>query len=321
MQKIEFTIEKELQHQGICDASGAIALGENHFIVANDESNLLRIYAADQSGSAIATVDIHSYFDNNPNAKEVDLEAAAQIDDVIYWISSHGRNKKGKFRPERHQLFAHKRQPSGWEFEQIGRSYTQLVLGDMLNDSRLDRYRLKDAEQLPPKAVGGLNIEGLSVTPSGELLIGFRSPVVNGKALLVPLNNPRELVEGAAAVLGDPIELDLGGLGIRSVEYWEAQNQYIIVAGASDAGDRFALYQWSGLDEPPQRIEGTGFPSDFRPEAVLFYPHRPNDFQLLSDDGSLVRVNDLPCKEIEDEHHPQKFFRSLWVRGHKVVQE
>jgi hypothetical protein len=320
MQKIEFTIEQELQHQGICDASGAIALGENHFIVANDESNLLRIYAADQSGSAIATVDIHSYFDNNPNAKEVDLEAAAQIDDIIYWITSHGRNKKGKFKPERHQFFAHKRQSSGWEFEQIGRSYTQLVLDDMLSDSRLDRYRLKDAEQLPPKAVGGLNIEGLAVTPCGELLIGFRSPVVNGKALLVPLNNPRELVEGAAAVLGNPIELDLGGLGIRSVEYWKAQKQYIIVAGALDGGGRFALYQWSGLDEPPQQIRGTGFPSDFRPEAVLFYPHRPNYFQLLSDDGSLVRVNDLPCKEIEDEQHPQKFFRSLWVRVHEVVE-
>jgi hypothetical protein len=30
MQKIKFTVEPELQHQGICDASGAIALGENH---------------------------------------------------------------------------------------------------------------------------------------------------------------------------------------------------------------------------------------------------------------------------------------------------
>lgn len=322
MQKIEFTIEKELQHQGICDASGAIALGDNHFIVANDESNLLRIYAADQSGSAIATVDIHSYFDNNPKAKEVDLEAAAQIGDINYWITSHGRNKKGKFKPERHQFFANKRQPSeSWQFEQIGRSYTQLVLDDMLNDSRLDRYRLKDAEQLPPKKDGGLNIEGLSITPSGELLIGFRSPIVDGKALLVPLNNPRELVEGAQAILGNPIELDLGGLGIRSVEYWETQNQYIIVAGAVDGSDRFALYQWSGLDEPPQQIEGTAFPSDFRPEAVLFYPQRPNYFQLLSDDGSLVRVEDLPCKDIEDEHHSQKFFRSLWVRGHDVVQQ
>jgi len=322
MQKIEFTIEKELQHQGMCDASGAITLGENHFIVANDETNLLRIYAADQSGSAIATVDIHSYFDNNPNAKEVDLEAATQIDDTLYWITSHGRNKKGKFKPERHQFFANKRQSSeGWQFEQVGKSYTQLVLGDMLNDSRLDRYRLKDAEQLPPKNAGGLNIEGLSVTPSGELLIGFRSPIVDGKALLVPLKNPRELLEGSQAILGNPIELDLGGLGIRSVDYWEAQNQYIIVAGASDASDRFALYQWSGLDEPPQQIDGTGFPSDFRPEAVLFYPHRPNYFQLLSDDGSQVRVNNLPCKEIEDEQHPQKFFKSLWVRGREVGQQ
>jgi hypothetical protein len=50
MQNLNFTSGKELQHQGICDASGAFALDDNRFIVANDEDNLLRVYSADESG-------------------------------------------------------------------------------------------------------------------------------------------------------------------------------------------------------------------------------------------------------------------------------
>jgi Protein of unknown function (DUF3616) len=317
MQSLTLTIEKELWHQGICDSSGAIALGKHHFVVANDEDNLLRIYDADQSGTPVMIYDANEYFDNNPDGKEVDIEAAAQLGDVIYWITSHGRNKKGKLKPERHQFFATQiHRSETWRFKQIGASYTQL-LEDMIADSRLDSYRLETAAELPPKEPGGLNIEGLCATPAGHLLIGFRNPIVEGKALVVPLENPQPLVNGARAILGEPIALDLGGLGIRSIEYWERQERYIIVAGAIDGSDRFALYQWSGSNEPPQRIEGA-VPSDFRPEAVLFYPDRPEQFQLLSDDGSLNRGSGLTCKDIEDPQHPEKYFRSLWV---SVVQE
>jgi hypothetical protein len=317
MPEITFTVEKELRHQSICDSSGATALDADHFVVANDEDNNLRVYKAHESGHPIAVENINTYFDNNPEDKEVDLEASAQLGDVIYWISSHGRNKKGKFKPERHQFLATRliEGKKNWQVQQVGRSYTRLILDDMFNDPRLSPYQLTEAEKLPPKALGGLNIEGLSATPAGTLLIGFRSPVVEGKALLVPLQNPKDLLEGEKAILGDPIALDLDGLGIRSLEYWQPQDQYIIVAGAQDGSDRFGLYRWSGeADAAPQLIQGTGYPTDFRPEAVLFYPDYPQHFQLLSDDGSLVRTDGLPCKEIVDEENPQKYFRSLWVK-------
>jgi len=320
MKKIRCTVEQELQHEQICDASGAIALGEDHFVVANDEDNLLRIYQADRSGKPVE-VDINHYFDNNPNGEETDLEAVAQLDGMIYWITSHGRNSKGKFKPARHQFFANRLSRSnGIEFEQVGRSYTQLVLRDMFNDQRLKCYQLEAAEKIPPKSAGGLNIEGLTITPKGHLLIGFRNPIIQGKALLLPLKNPRKLVEkkGTKANFGKPIELDLGGLGIRSIEYWQREQCYLIVAGAYDSSEQFALYQWSGLDQTPQRLDVVGLPSDFRPEGILFYPGREQQFQLLSDDGSLKRIGDVPCKEIADKNSPQKYFRSLWVRVHEV---
>ncbi|WP_404790131.1 DUF3616 domain-containing protein [Altericista sp. CCNU0014] len=321
MESFRFSVEKELQHQGICDASGAVALDENRFVVANDEDNILRVYQAHHSGKSDRRIDINQYFDNNPKSDEVDIEGVAQIDRIIYWISSHGRNKNGKLKPERRQFFANQLLTDDPEklFKQVGLSYTQL-LEDVLKDKRLKKYQLEDAEKLPPKEKGGLNIEGLASTPDRELLIGFRNPIPEGKALLVPLLNPRALLEqNTNAMLGEPIELDLNGLGIRSLEYWQSQNTFIVIAGAYDGSDRFALYQWSGLrHEDPELMEVTGMPSDFRPESVLFYPNCEDRFQLLSDDGSIARSEGIPCKDIKvkpGEEHPHKFFRSVWIRS------
>jgi hypothetical protein len=77
------------------------------------------------------------------------------------------------------------------------------------------------------------------------------------------------------------------------------------------------LYQWSGLDESPQLIEGIDFPLDFRPEAVLFYPNRTNQFHLLSDDGTIKRNGDISCKKIKSPEDSPKYFRSIWVRIHQ----
>jgi hypothetical protein len=320
METSRFRVETELQHQGICDASGAVVLDEAHFVVANDEDNVLRVYRSDISGtpvSGFSGTDINDYFDNNPKEKEVDIEGAAQLGEMFYWITSHGTNKEGKSRPERRQFFGNKLSICDGAkcFKQVGCSYTRL-LEDMLKDEQLDRYQLEAAAKIPPKEKGGLNIEGLAATPDREIFIGFRNPIPQDKAILLTLKNPIDLLENnASAVFDDPIELDLNGLGIRSIDYWESQNRFVIIAGAYDGSDRFSLYQWSGLkDDNPQPIEVTGLPSSFRPESVLFYPNRDRQFQLLSDDGSIERSEGTPCKDIKDGDNPHKYFRSLWIR-------
>lgn len=318
-QNLSFTIEKELQHLGICDASGAVALDENRFIVANDEDNILRVYSANKSDAKLEEVDINDYFHKSDPEKEVDIEAATKLNEYIYWITSHGRNKYGERKPRRHQFFVNKISNSGKKIlEQVGYSYTQLVFKDMFKDDQLKKYNLDRAEKLAPKKEGGLNIEGLTATPNGELLIGFRNPIPQGKALVVPLTNPLELVQKdenkVNAILGEPIELDLGGLGIRGIEYWQIYQVYLIVAGAYDSSNKFALYWWSGnRKDTPKKIELIDFPPDFRSEAILFYPNRKNQFQLISDDGAIIRADGKECKEIKDENHSEKYFRSLWI--------
>ena len=319
MQKLSFSVVKELPHKGICDASGAVALDDNRFIVANDEDNVLRVYSANKSGVPLEIIDINNYFPNNPKKKEVDLEAATELNGRIYWITSHGRNKDRERKPQRHQFFATEiTNPSQPVLKQVGKSYTQLVFKDMFHDKRLKKYNLEKAEELAPKEKGGLNIEGLTATPNGELLIGFRNPIPRGKALILPLTNPLDLIQKdeneVQASFGNPIELDLEGLGIRSIEYWQAYQIYLIIAGAYDGGDEFALYWWSGnCQDTPKKIDLIDLPVDFRPEAVLFYPNRRNQLQILSDDGAIIRVDGKECKEIQGENHPEKYFRSLWV--------
>jgi hypothetical protein len=39
MSDLNFSIIQELRHQGICDASAAVSLGEDRFIVGSDEAD------------------------------------------------------------------------------------------------------------------------------------------------------------------------------------------------------------------------------------------------------------------------------------------
>jgi hypothetical protein len=307
-----------LKHFGVCDASAAIPLGQDQFIVGNDEAdeelgNLLRIYSSQESGKVTTLpISINEFVNTR---KEIDLEAVTELNGVIYWITSHGRNSGGEIKPKRHQLFATKLTGEDNVLEQVGQSYTRLLYWDLLTESKLKGLRENDVERLAPK-LGGINIEGLTATPEGDLLIGFRSPLVDEKALLVPLKNPLALVTQTEtkAQFGEPILLDLNGFGVRSIEYWSVIKAYIIIAGEVGGGDRFALYLWSGNpNENPELIDLT-LPTDFRPESVLFYPHLSDRFQILSDDGTIRRVDGQECKDIKDSENPEKYFRSIWVQ-------
>ncbi|MCE6966894.1 hypothetical protein, partial [Cereibacter sphaeroides] len=58
-------------------------------------------------------MDLNIFLGIDPQGKnpEADLEGLSRIGDTVYAITSHGRNKDGKFRPNRHRLFALKVTP------------------------------------------------------------------------------------------------------------------------------------------------------------------------------------------------------------------
>jgi Protein of unknown function (DUF3616) len=307
------------KHFGMCDASAAVAVGPTMFVVANDEDNVLRVYRRDTSGEMVHTLDLTSFLKADMEHPEADIEGATRIGERVYWITSHGTNKNGEPRPSRHRLFATEVNIAGDQvtITSIGRPYKDLVK-DLAKTPALKDYKLGDAAKRPPEQVkkpnqvAGLNIEGLSATPHGTLLIAFRNPIPNGKALLVPLENPKEVIEkkGQAATLGKPILLSLGGRGIRSIEYFEAWGKYLIVAGPpNDTGD-FTLYQWSGASsEVPEPIPEVTF-QGLHPEALITYPGERTKIQILSDDGE-VQIEGRDCKHKKVEP-AKKSFRSVW---------
>lgn len=302
-----------LEHLGMCDASAAIAIDTTKFIVANDEDNYLRIYKNHESGPPLQEINIEPFLIPDPDNREADIEGAAHIEDVVFWITSHGRNKKGKRIDRRYEIFAAKinrsdSSPTDSIVTGFGQPYTRLQ-EDMLNEPRLRRYDLEKSEKLPPKEKDGFNIEGLCATPERHLLIGFRNPIPDGQALIVPLINPLEVIQGKPAALGDPVELNLDGLGIRSLEYWKERDIYLIVAGAFDSSDTFKLFRWSGGGSKPELMSGIDF-SDLRIEGLLTYPGESSRFHVLSDDGTRF-LNGKECKELANPS--DRRFRSLWV--------
>jgi hypothetical protein len=293
---------------GMCDASAGVALATNLFAVGNDEDNVIRTYRIDRTNAPVQTTNLSSFLRVDWRWPETDLEGAAWLGDWIFWLGSHGRNRDGAFRESRHRLFATRLEKTGdtVRLVPVGRPY-QNLLSDLLRDRRLAPFHLAAASRLPPKSPGALNLEGLCAAPGTNLLIGFRNPVPQGRALLVPLLNPFDLVADRAARFGDPILLDLGGQGIRDIGFW--QGRYVIIAGAADGAGHSHLYFWAGGAAEPRRVDGVHL-KGFNPEAVVVYPENAEAFQLLSDDGAML-LHGVDCKKLADPS--QRRFRSVWV--------
>lgn len=300
-------------YKGMCDASAAVALNENTFIVANDEDNDLRIFDKNKPNE-LERIKLSEIFKGkiyDGDNLEIDLEGATRLGDKIFWIGSHSTSKNGKARPSRQKLFAVKTSPDGkgkFNTLSVGKIYTDLI-SDLEKDARFKDFKLKEAKSIKPKDIGGLSIEALAATPEGHLLIGFRNPLlggkissekilINGKSLIVELLNPLEVIEGKPAKFAAPVVLDLDGFGIRGMEYDKSQKRYVIVAGhyfdrqevnpQNTKLSESRLYLWSGkIAEKPQYQQKINL-IGFNAETVFVYPQSKKGLvEIFSDDGKV----------------------------------
>ncbi|MFI8004260.1 hypothetical protein [Streptomyces sp. NPDC086010] len=242
---------------GSSDASAAVDVGGGYAVVADDESNTLRLYDLAASGAPVRTWDVASKLGVS---KEIDIEGAARVGNTVYWTGSLGNNKDGEYKADRNTVFTTTVTGSGASTQlTVGRSYRKLrddlVAWDEANGDRFG-FAAGTEDGEAPKQIDGFNVEGLEFAPGSTTTayVGFRAPLVppksGGKALIVPVTNFDKVTgSGAKAVFGTPIELDLGGLTIRDIRK-NAADQYLIVAGsweADDNSDPYALYSWDGV--------------------------------------------------------------------------
>ena len=298
------TAQAATVYRGPCDASAATALDADHFVVGDDEHNILHIYRRGQA-QPVGRADLSAFL-ATVNGEEADIEGAAAVGTRIYWITSHARDAKGRVRPDRHRFFATDVIPGNPPtLKPAGQAYARL-LDDLLAADTLAPYRLARAAQRTAEAEGGLNIEGLAATPEGTLLIGLRNPLHRGRALLIPLLNPGELIDGGRARFGAPVEINLDQRGIRSIE--RIGTSYVIAAGPTADAGSFALFRWSGrAGEAAAMITGIDL-RDLRPEALFAIPGGKS-VQVLSDDGG-IRVGGVECKKLPAG---RQTFRSLTI--------
>lgn len=310
--------------EGACDASGAVSVDGTRFVVADDEDNTLRVYDALAGGAPLESSDVSGAIALSPEAKkakkkqkrkkkakspkvrEADLEGATRLGDHAIWVSSHGQTKGGKRVEDRHRYFVTEIPQHQQPLRVVGVVYRHL-LDDLLSAEQLAPYGLVEAARRAARTPGSLDIEGLTAAPEGFVWLGFRSPVPRGKALMVPLLNPVGLSTATPARWGPPVELDLGGRGIRALSWWGGR--YLIVAGApgpSADGPPTALYTWTasaGVARAPLEL------GELNVEAV-FSPDDRAEILLLADDGDR-ELDGVRCKDLEDPADKQ--FRGVWV--------
>ncbi|GAA1368952.1 hypothetical protein GCM10009612_56410 [Streptomyces beijiangensis] len=310
---------------GSSDASAAVDVGDGYVVVADDESNVLRLYSRSASGAPVKTWDVSDALGAD---KEIDIEGAARVGNTIYWTGSLGNNKDGEYKADRNTVITTTVSGSGANTAlTVAGSYHKLrddlVAWDKMNGNGYG-FAAGVADGQVPKQIDGFNVEGLEFAPGSTTTayIGFRAPLVppkgGGKGLIVPVTNiDKVLGSGAKAVFGTPIELDLGGLAIRDIRK-NAANQYLIVAGswaADDNSDPYALYSWDGVaaHAPVKRIDlPTSDPGGW--EAVVDVPDLSvsgAQAQLITDDGSADLYGD--GTEAKDLSHDEwKKSRATW---------
>ena len=145
---------------------------------------------------------------------------------------------------------------------------------------------------------GGVNIEGLAWDAQRRrLLLGLRSPLVDGNSLLIPLRlrDPRGAfsaanleVEGSRA-----IRLAVGG-GIRSVEYDSRAKVFRIISGAPEDQKQtdFGLWEWNGNEKNPVLRETNRFDNSLKAEGVARVTAGNRDFVMIVFDASGYTIMD-----------------------------
>lgn len=212
-----------------------------------------------------------------------DLEGlAADPAGNVYAITSHSRDGDGDEKRSREKLVRFR-----VDGDRVVGAQVQHGLKAALSAAHPVLARAAEVRNV--KADGGLNIEALELSPDGRLLIGFRSPLREGRALLATLTNPGRVFDAGVAPAIDPhLEaLDLGGDGLRGMAWVPALGGYLLISGpVARENVQFKLWYWAGHGHPPRRADVPGLSGLEHAEGIT--PLRlggESRLIVVSDDG------------------------------------
>ena len=273
---------------GVYEPSGIQQLADGRFLVVEDEEKhalgLLHISGGQVSHDALNAPFwswLHGDFWKLDDLEGVTADRAGNI----YAITSHSRDSNGDERKSRERLV---------RFRIEGDSVVDpKVVGSLKRDLVAAHPELAASAGIRQvKSEGGLNIEALEMSADqSRLLIGFRSPLLDGRAIVASIENPGAIFDGDERPrMGATLTtLDLGGNGIRGMSWVPSLAGYLVIAGpVAREQVEFQLWFWpGGSDDRPRRVSVAGLPGFEHAEGVS--PAVIDGRQciiIVSDDGS-----------------------------------
>ena len=327
---------------GISDASAALPLDDNYMVIGDDEHNLLYVFDRNISGQAVKTFDFNAgnrlvlTDGSDNNWKELDIEAATTnpVSKHSYWLGSMSNSSSFNLKPNRDRLIATDISGTGATTDILNTGWIQGLRTELISwgDTHGYNFTASAADGKDPKTIDGFNAEGMVFAPDNTTLyIGLRAPLVpvanRTKAVIAPIANFEtwfdafNITSGShtatSAPIGEPIELDLGGRGIRDLILLP-NGIYIIVAGSWGSASAPAIFRWTGVatDAP---VELPSFDlSGLNAESALPVFEAGSQLssdklQIISDDGDVNYYGDGTAAKDLGEDNLKKFSTTLSV--------
>jgi hypothetical protein len=285
---------------GMCEAAAGSALDERRIVLADRAGSVLRVYDVVRGGAPLASSDLASRLEWTAPAGGADIRGGTRLGEQTFWITSHARGSDGRRDPARSRFFATAASGNGEGLQVVGRPYGNLRK-ELLKVPEL--YALgKSVRKRGPLEAGGIDLAALAGDTDGRsLLIGFRTPVVDGHALVLPLLNPAQTIAGEAPQFGRLRRMNLDGLGIAELLRW--RDRFVVVAvPIGDVGPpRFFVWDGTNTTARPMRLDLAGR----SPSAAVVVGGR---LMLLLGEGS---TRSGPCGIAG--HDRDKRLHAVWV--------
>lgn len=270
---------------GIYEPSAIQQLPDGRFLVVEDEKQYPFSLVTIRGDGGIASVppdrgtdDVLGKLDD---LEGLTLDAAGNI----YAITSHSRTGDGEEKQSRNKLVRFR-----IEGDQVVAPAIAMDLKSRL--AAVHPLLAAAAAVMDVKAAGGLNIEAIEIAPDTQhLLIGFRSPLLDRRAIVTRIENPAAMfAAGEPPRISSVLEtLGLGGHGIRGMSWVPALGGYLVISGpVAREPMQFGLWFWSGRHgDAARRADVPGLPGFEHAEGVT--PALLDGQQrivIVSDDGS-----------------------------------
>lgn len=266
---------------GVFEPSAVQQLPDGRFLVVEDEkAHPLSVFRVDPDGAVETTA-------LSADAWQLDdLEGlAADSAGRLYAITSHSRDGDGDEQAERNQLLRFRVDGNGLQdVRRTSQFKTALVAAHPVF---ADAVAERDV-----KGRGGLNVEALEINPrSGALMVGLRSPVMDGRAVIITIANPDAVFDEDQAMRIAPelITLDLGGDGLRGMAFLADLNGYLLISGpTAKLKVPFRLWFWRGdVSHLPQVVQARDIAGFEHAEGICpAIIGGQAKIVLVSDDGS-----------------------------------